>query len=309
MILLTNSHKRAILIVGPTASGKSSLAIALAQQLDGVIINADALQVYENWQVLTARPSTQELQLAPHKLYGHVEKDVHYSVGAWIKDVSEVLDNTSKLPILTGGTGLYFRALTNGLSRIPPIPPEIRVQGDKFRIEHGAPWFREALQADDPETLATLDENNPARLQRAWEVLSATGKGLTYWHAQPAPPLISLEDTIPIVLNWNTNQLNQRIDQRFDLMMSNGALDECKANLAAGFDPTLPSSRALGAKEIIDALQGKTTLQEAVMKSKTLTHQFAKRQRTWFRSKMKNWHQIEMPAAPDVANRIIADFL
>ncbi len=294
-------RKRSVLIAGPTASGKTGLAIEIARRVDGIIINADALQVYAKWRILTARPSEEELAQAPHVLYGHVDEQQDYSVGAWIKDVSEVIDNTDKTPIIIGGTGLYFGALLNGLSEIPPIPPAIRDAGNAHREHDGAAWFRSHLQRFDPESLAKLDQNNPARLQRAWEVLEATGKGLTYWHARPTTPLISHEETTAILLNWQVNDLNDRINSRFDNMMESGAIEECEAARAAGFTPTLPANRAIGAREIIDALDGKIAMQEAVNKAKTLTHQYAKRQRTWFRSKMQNWQQVHMPTKPDLS--------
>ena len=292
--------KTAMLIAGPTASGKSGLALKIAKAVDGVIINADALQVYAKWRVLTARPTDDDLAQAPHHLYGHVDEQTSYSVGEWIKDVSECLDNNHKTPVIIGGTGLYFGALLNGLSEIPPIPDDIRAAGNAHLEHGGAAWFREALALTDPASLAKLDQNNPARLQRAWEVREATGKGLAYWHARPTRPLISLEETMPILLNWKANDLNARIDKRFDIMMESGAIEECEAARSTGFLPNLPANRAIGAREIIAALDGNITMQDAVIKSKTLTHQFAKRQRTWFRSKMKNWQQVDMSASPDL---------
>ncbi len=292
--------KRIVLIAGPTASGKTGLALKVAAQIGGIVINADALQVYAKWRVLTARPTDAELAQAPHHLYGHVEETRAYSVGEWIKDVGYVLEKTDKPAVIIGGTGLYFGALLNGLSEIPPIPEGIRTAGNAHRERDGASWFLTHLAAHDPTTLAKLDQNNPARLQRAWEVLEATGKGLAYWHARPTRPLISHEETTSILLNWQVNDLNERIDSRFDAMMISGAIEECEAAKAQGFVAHMPANRAIGAKEIIDALDGKIDMQDAVMQAKTLTHQFAKRQRTWFRSKMKNWQQIDMTDAPDL---------
>lgn len=292
--------KRTVLIAGPTASGKTGLALKIAARTDGIIINADALQVYAKWRVLTARPTDAELAQAPHHLYGHVDEARDYSVGAWIKEVSDLLDKTDKPAIIIGGTGLYFNALLNGLSEIPPIPPEVREAGNMYRARGGVAWFMDVLSALDPDSLAKLDQNNPARLQRAWEVLAATGKGLAYWHARPTRSLVSLEETTPILLNWQPNDLNNRIDMRFETMLDTGAIAECEAAKAAGFDPALPANRAIGAKEIIDAIDGKITMQDAVIKAKTLTHQFAKRQRTWFRNKMQNWQQIDMSDNPDL---------
>jgi len=216
-------------------------------------------------------------------------------------EVSQLIEKNAKLPIIVGGTGLYFTALTTGLSNIPPVPKAIRSRGDAMRLSHGPQWFRDVLNTDDPKTLATLDQNNPARLQRAWEVLEATGKGLHFWHARPTHPELPLEETVSITLNWNTFDLNTRIDQRFDIMMETGAIEECERARAEGFEPALPANRAIGAAEIIQALDGKITLQEAVTKSKILTHQFAKRQRNWFRNKMKDWWQVDMSAKPSLA--------
>ena len=292
--------KSTVLIAGPTASGKTGLAIKIAEHIGGTIINADALQVYTKWRVLTARPTDAELARAPHHLYGHVDEHREYSVGEWIREVSDVLKSTDKPAVIIGGTGLYFSALLNGLSEIPPITPEIRAAGDEHRVRDGAPWFQQILSLNDPETFAKLDQNNPARLQRAWEVLEATGKGLSYWHARPTRSTLSLEDTTPILLKWHPDDLNNRIDMRFDMMMDLGAVEECEAAKTAGFNAKLPANRAIGASEIIDALYGNITMQDAVIKSKTLTHQFAKRQRTWFRSKMRSWQQIDMSDTPDL---------
>jgi len=285
---------KAILIAGPTASGKSGLAMALAEKFDGVIINTDALQVYDKWRVLSARPSKADEVLVPHRLYGHVAMDHHYSVGGWLKDVKKTLQNTDLLPIFTGGTGLYFDALINGLADIPAIPVAIRNKGNEIRDTIGKDWFAEILIKNDPETYHAIDQQNPARLQRAWEVLETTGKGLQYWKSTTPPPLIPLEETLSICLNWQVNSLNDRINSAFDQMMEMGAIDEVKAVKNGYWHPALPSSRALGAAEIINAIDGKITIQDAVIKAKILTRQFAKRQRTWFRSKMSDWQQITM---------------
>ncbi|MCF6272563.1 MAG: tRNA (adenosine(37)-N6)-dimethylallyltransferase MiaA [Rhodobacteraceae bacterium] len=291
---------KAILVAGPTASGKSALALALAARTGGVIINADAIQVYRNWKTLSARPTDDELKRAPHMLYGHVDRNQSYSVGDWIKDVSDALDFTTSLPIIVGGTGLYFSALTGGLSYIPPVPSLIRTEGDMRRKSDGVQWFVNYLGKNDPDTLATLDQQNPARLQRAWEVHASSGHGLLYWHKKPVKPLLSINNTEHIVLHWDTQALNKRIERRFDTMMKTGALEECKSANNLGFNPELPSSRAIGAREIIEAINGKITMEDAVIKSKTLTRQFAKRQRTWFRSKMQHWQKIEASSTLDI---------
>lgn len=285
---------KSILIAGPTASGKSSLALALAERHNGIIINTDALQVYDRWRILTARPSPSDEDSAPHALYGHVNMDAAYSVGGWIKDVKRVLQDTDLTPIFVGGTGLYFGALTNGLADIPAIPDDIRSFGNTQRDTVGKDWFADILARNDPETYDNMDQLNPARLQRAWEVLETTGKGLAYWKSTTPPPLIRLEETLPIVLNWQVNPLNARIDKRFDMMINAGALTEVETVKNGYWHPSLPSSRALGALEIMAVIDGKITMEDAVIKAKMLTHRFAKRQRTWFRGKMSSWRQIAM---------------
>lgn len=284
-----------ILIAGPTASGKSSLALALAKQHSGVIINADALQVYGLWRVLTARPSPEDEAACPHRLYGHVRPEQSYSVGAWLRDLEKVLDDARSdglRPIIIGGTGLYFSALTQGLAEIPPIPKDVRAQGDELR-QRGAEAFS-TLQEDDPETWARIDRNNPARLQRAWEVFRATGRPLSAWQADTSPPLVQLSDTIPICLDVDRDWLGARIDQRFDLMLEQGALEECREWIARGLPMELPSAKALGAPEIIAHLKGEMSLEDARHKATIATRQFAKRQRTWFRSKMGEWEKLDI---------------
>ncbi|MDB9857185.1 tRNA (adenosine(37)-N6)-dimethylallyltransferase MiaA [Amylibacter sp.] len=290
-----------ILIAGPTASGKSALALRLAHQFDGCIINADALQVYDCWSVLSACPDSEEQAQAPHHLYAHIGKHTPYSAGHWLRDVQSVLRTTDKRPIIIGGTGLYFTALTKGLAAIPEIPADIRAQGDDIRLNIGKDGFITDLQTDDPETLATLDQNNPARLQRAWEVLRATGKGLSTWHAETPPPLVDPATCAKIVLNSDRDWLAERIERRFDLMMDHGALDEVRNYITDGWDATLPSAQAIGARELVAYLNNELDLDTAITNAKAQTRQYAKRQRTWFRSKMANWQQID--PAKDVSER------
>ncbi len=284
-----------ILIAGPTASGKSALSLKLSKDLNGVIINADALQVYGLWRVLTARPSEADEALAPHRLYGHVPPSEAYSVGAWLRDLDRVLNEirqNGQRPIIIGGTGLYFSALTNGLAEIPEIPTEVRAEGDALRAK-GAEAFA-TLETDDPATWARIDRNNPARLQRAWEVLRATGRKLSDWQADTSPPLVNLENSIPICLDVDRDWLGARIDQRFDLMLSEGALSECQAWMDQGLSMELPSAKALGAPEIIAHLNGEMSLEDARDRATIATRQFAKRQRTWFRSKMGEWEKLDI---------------
>ncbi len=273
-----------ILIAGPTASGKSSLALELAQRCDGCIINADAIQVFDNWRVLTARPSREDEANAPHHLYGHIAKDAEYSVGHWLREVAPLL-KSEKRPIIIGGTGLYFTALTQGLADIPPTPPDIRALGNTLRETEGLG----ALLADlDSDTRAAIDVQNPMRVQRAWEVLKSTGKTILAWQRDTPAPLVDLATTTPIVFDVDKTWLNERIDRRFDIMIETGALDEAKEN-AEDWDPDLLSSKAIGAPELISHIKGEISLDEARDLATIATRQFAKRQRTWFKSKMKSW--------------------
>jgi tRNA dimethylallyltransferase len=285
--LTTLPNDRPVLIAGPTASGKSALAMQIARHSGGVIINADALQVYDNWRVLSARPSEQDEAELPHRLYGHVPGDADYSVGHWLREVAPLL-NTSERPIIVGGTGLYFTALTQGLADIPATPAHIRAEADRI-IAAGS--HQPLLDALDDATRARIDTLNPMRVQRAWEVLQATGKGLAAWQDATPPPLLPLDQTIPILFDVDKDWLNDRIARRFDLMLEHGALDEARANLP-GWDATRLSAKAIGAPELIAHLNGELTLSEAREAATIATRQFAKRQRTWFRSKMKTWQKF-----------------
>ncbi|WP_407493607.1 tRNA (adenosine(37)-N6)-dimethylallyltransferase MiaA [Pseudooceanicola sp. MF1-13] len=280
------SSERPVLIAGPTASGKSALALEIAARDGGVVINADAIQVYDNWRVLTARPSPDEEAMVPHALYGHVAKDHSYSVGEWLREVAGLLNGAR--PIIVGGTGLYFTALTEGLADIPATPPEVRAEGDALREAEGlAPM----LAALDEETLSRIDQANPMRVQRAWEVWRATGRPLSSWQDDTPAPLLPESAADCIVFDAPKDWLTPRIEARFDKMLAAGALDEARDNLA-GWDPALPSSKAIGAPELIAHLRGEMTLDEARNRATIATRQFAKRQRTWFRARMKAWRAV-----------------
>lgn len=288
-------ENKPILIAGPTASGKSTLAQRLAELLDGCIINADALQVYDCWPILSACPTAKEQAKTPHHLFAHIGKSMSYSVGHWLREVEQTLKDTNKRPIVVGGTGLYFLALTHGLAKIPEIPTSIRDAGNALRNESGKDAFILTLRKHDPKTLANLDRNNPARLQRAWEVWTATGRGLADWQAEASHPLVDQADAVKITLKSDRDWLAKRIEQRFDTMMASGALDEVRSYIESGWDPTLPSAQAIGARELVAYLKGTLDIDSAIEQAKAQTRQYAKRQRTWFRSKMPNWHQINSP--------------
>ncbi|MDP2086610.1 MAG: tRNA (adenosine(37)-N6)-dimethylallyltransferase MiaA [Gemmobacter sp.] len=279
-----------VLIAGPTASGKSGLALALARAQGRVVVNADALQVYDCWRVLTARPSPEDEAAAPHLLYGHVPRDADYSVGHWLRDVAAVLRDDPR-PVIVGGTGLYFSALTDGLADIPPVPAEVRAQADARMEAEGAG----ALLADlDAATAARIDRLNPARIQRAWEVLTATGHGLAHWQDRTGPPLLPLERAHALVLRPDPAWLGARIDRRFAQMVQHGAVDEVRAALPH-WSPTRPWARAIGAPELVAHLRGDMTLDQALAAGCIATRQYSKRQRTWMRNRLRHWPAIDLP--------------
>ncbi|MGI3211610.1 tRNA (adenosine(37)-N6)-dimethylallyltransferase MiaA [Roseovarius tibetensis] len=278
---------RPVLIAGPTATGKSALALAIARAQGGIIVNADAIQVYENWHVLSARPEPEEVAQAPHRLYGHVGARQDYSVGHWLREMSDIVRGPDR-PIITGGTGLYFAALTEGLAEIPATPPGIRQEADERVAAEGLGALLDVL---DPDTRARIDTRNPKRVQRAWEVQRTTGRGLAAWQDTTPAPLLSLDTCQPLLMTAETGWLNARIARRFDRMLDAGALDEVRANLDT-WDPVRPSSRAIGAAELVAYLRGETTLDEAREAATIATRQFAKRQRTWFRARMRSWRRI-----------------
>jgi tRNA dimethylallyltransferase len=282
------SREAPVLIAGPTASGKSALAMEIAARDGRTVVNADALQVYENWRVLTARPSVADEAALPHALYGHVPRDAPYSVGHWLREVAPLLDRPV---VIVGGTGLNFNALTRGLAEVPEVPAAVRTEADARRAAEG----HDALFAElDPATAARIDRQNPVRVQRAWEVLRATGRGLASWQDDTPAPLLALDQAEALVLLPDVAWLNARIDRRFHQMLTEGALDEARANLA-DWDPTRPSSKAIGAPELIAHLKGEMTLDEATAAATLASRQYAKRQRTWFRSNMKAWRQVSLP--------------
>ncbi len=278
---------RPVLLAGPTASGKSELALLLAKEQNRVIINADALQVYDMWQVLSARPAPDEMISVPHFLYGSVSDTQEWSVGHWLRNVSILLADYPDA-IIVGGTGLYFRALTEGLVDIPPTPAAIRELADERLAREGP----EALSRElDAPTRARIDLSNPARIQRAWEVLQSTGEGLVAWQARTPDPVLPLHATTPMVLSPPVDWLNERIDSRFVSMMAQGALEEVRAMLPI-WDPRAPWAKAIGAPELIAHLQGHISLKAAVDAATLATRQYAKRQRTWFRNRMKAWRAL-----------------
>lgn len=277
---------RPVLIAGPTASGKSALALALAERGGGVIVNADALQVFDGWRILTARPPAADLARAPHALYGHVPVDAPYSAGDWLREVAPILAGGAR-PILVGGTGLYFSALTEGLAEIPPTPPEIRRAGDALPLAA-------LLGGLDPATRAGLDQRNRARVQRAWEVAQATGRSIRDWQAETPAPLMPLGAATALVLEADRDWLEARIAGRFDAMLAEGALEEAAAMLPR-WDPAHQSAKAIGAAPLVAHLRGETDLATARAAAILASRRYAKRQRTWFRARMGGWQHLRLP--------------
>jgi tRNA dimethylallyltransferase len=274
-----------VLIAGPTGSGKSALAMDLAARDGRLIVNADALQVYGCWRVLSARPSVAEEAALPHALYGHIGRDQDYSVGAWLREVAGLL---TRPVVIVGGTGLYFRALTEGLAEIPPIPAAIRTEADALRLSGQVDVMRQAL---DAATAAKTDLLNPVRVQRAYEVQRATGRGLAAWQADTAAPLLPLCDAQTLVLQPTVPWLDARIARRFSVMLDEGALDEARAALPH-WQADRPWARAIGAPELVAHLRGESTLNAARDAAILASRQYAKRQRTWFRTRMSEWTKV-----------------
>jgi tRNA dimethylallyltransferase len=279
--------KNAILIAGPTASGKSRLALDMARRHDGVIVNADSMQVYDVLDVLTARPGAEDLKAAPHLLYGYVDPAVAHSTGAWLRDVAALVEQGSlagRTPIFVGGTGLYFRGLTEGLSHMPAIPEAIR-QRLRGRLDaEGPAELHRELARLDPPVAARLQASDGQRIVRALEVLEASGRSIAAWQASKGEPLVDAASARKLVIDIERNVLTQRIDDRLDQMVALGAVDEVRQLLARDLDRSLPAMRAIGVPEFAAAISGEISLEEAVSRAKIATRQYAKRQATWFRN-------------------------
>jgi tRNA dimethylallyltransferase len=287
MLLPDLDPDKPVLLAGPTASGKSSLAMEIAQKQGGVIVNADASQIYDCWRVVTARPSRAEEKQLPHRLYGHVTYDGQYSAGHWLREVKTLLEGAER-PIIVGGTGLYFSALTEGLAEIPATPDEIRKRADSLTLEV-------LLAQLDPQTAARIDLNNRARVQRAWEVLQASGRSLADWQDDTPAPIMPIETCSALVMDSPKDWLEPRIRHRFDQMLAQGALEEVEA-MRERYDPKLPSCKAIGVPELMGYICGDLTLEAAREQAAIATRRYAKRQRSWFRSRMKDWTLISSSA-------------
>ena len=286
-LILSLNEARPILIAGATASGKSALAIKIAKKLGGVIINADAMQVYEGWKILTARPTKQDQRNFSHLLYGHVDNKEAYSVGDWLRQVTPLLDGNHR-PIIVGGTGLYFRALTEGLANIPKIPEEYKKKSSEL-IQNGK--MLDMVADFDEATRSKIDLQNPVRVARAWEVLQATGKSIVSWQADTPPPILNINKCDAILMHSSTHWLNERIKIRFEAMLDKGVLEEITEN-SQSWDPQLQSSQAIGATQLIEYNLGRISLEKATELAVIASRQYAKRQKTWFRKRMENWRTV-----------------
>ena len=281
-------RERPILLAGPTASGKSALAYAIAESAGGRIINADALQVFKNWRILTARPSIAEEKQIPHSLYGHVEGSTSYSVGHWLREIVPILKSQQR-SIIVGGTGLYFHALTKGLANIPKIPPEIIKESEKRMKMRG---LQSLIYDLDAKTIKRIDVQNPRRVLRAWQVFSYSGRSILDWQNNTPSPTLSLKNCTPILLTVEKDYLSHRIEQRSKKMIEFGVVDEAKEN-AMTWCPNAPSSKAIGANEMVSYIHGEISLDLAIEQITKSTKKLAKRQRTWFRKNMQEWIRFE----------------
>lgn len=289
---MIDRRPRAILIAGPTASGKSAAALRLAERLGGTVINADSMQVYRELAILTARPGQEDLARAPHRLYGMVPAAEAYSVGHWLAGAASAIgeaEGEGRVPILTGGTGLYFKALSEGLAPVPEVPPEIRTYWRERAAAIGAENLHRELTARDPAMAARLTPTDPQRLVRALEVIDATSISLGEWQGANAAPILPEERVLRLVVAPEREALYAAIDARFDAMIGAGVIEEVRALLALGLDPGLPAMRAHGVRELALYLSGDAGRAEAIEKAKTESRRYAKRQMTWLKRFMKDW--------------------
>ncbi|MDC7741642.1 tRNA (adenosine(37)-N6)-dimethylallyltransferase MiaA [Rhizobium binxianense] len=290
------STVNAILITGPTASGKSALAVELAKRHGGAVVNADSMQVYDTLRILTARPSEEEMQGVPHHLYGHVPAGTAYSTGAWLRDVSvllPMLKAEGRLPVVVGGTGLYFKALIGGLSDMPEIPEALREELRARLLKEGADGLYAELTEADPATAASLNRQDGQRIVRALEVVKATGRSIADFQGRAGPMVIRAAEARKIIVLPDRAVLHQRINGRFEKMLQQGAEDEVRALLARDLPAEAPVMKAIGVAQIAAMLKGEMERDEVLEKGAAATRQYAKRQMTWFRNQMDDsWERL-----------------
>jgi tRNA dimethylallyltransferase len=299
----------AILIAGPTASGKSALALRLAEILGGAVVNADSMQVYRDLRILTARPSPEEEARAPHHLYGHVDGAVNYSAGLYVADAGALLERLRQdgiLPIVVGGTGLYFKALTEGLSDMPPVPDAVRAEIRAWAEGRPAPELHARLAGRDAAGAERLRPSDRQRILRALEFHAATGKPLSAYQAARVPGPLHGRRLAKIFVTPDRAELRARIDGRFVAMMEAGALDEVAALAGRGLDPALPVMRAHGVPGLLAHLRGEISLNEAVARGQADTRAYVKRQFTWGRHQMPDFLPVEPERAFAAAMELVA---
>jgi len=284
----------AVLIAGPTASGKSAAAHALAQEIGGAVINADSMQVYAETRILTARPADEDTARAPHLLYGHVSVTESYSAGRYQAEAGQALRTAreaGRIPIFAGGTGLYFGVLTDGIANIPAIPAGVREAAEALRNQIGAKAFHDELAARDPVAAERLRDGDTQRTLRAYEVFEATGRPLSEWQKEMGEPLLAGLNLARFVLSPPRDVLHKRINARFDSMIARGALEEAKSLEGIRLSPT--AAKIIGLRELQSVALGTLSMEEAGELSKAATRQYAKRQLTWFRRRMSDWNWLE----------------
>lgn len=293
------NDRDAILITGPTASGKSALALKLAQEQDGVVINADSMQVYDTLRILTARPSEDEMGDVPHLLYGHVPARETYSTGAWLRDVTALLPRLraeGRLPVFVGGTGLYFKALTGGLSEMPEVDQDVRCSVRLRLRDLGPEALHRNLSARDPQVAGTLNPQDGQRIVRAIEVLESTGRSISTFQQTTGPMVVDPARSRKIVVLPDRAVLHDRINRRFDRMLEEGAVEEARALLAQDLPLDMPVMKAIGVSQIAGLLRGELDRAAVIEGGAAATRQYAKRQMTWFRNQMDDsWERLATP--------------
>ena len=297
--------KSAVLIAGPTASGKSALALEVAARTNGVIVNADSMQVYRDLRIITARPTDDEMSRAPHRLYGHIGAEEIYSAGRWLREAEQEIAaarETGKTAIVIGGTGLYFSALLKGLSAVPDVSTEVRQQVRDLGDTKDNETLHAMLALRDPRTASEIRVPDRQRILRALEVVEATGRGLAEWREEPGVPVLNSGGYQAIFLETDREALGKRIDTRFDKMLAEGALDEVKALKERNLDPRMPALKAHGVPWLIKYLNGEMPIEEAASQGKRDTRQYAKRQETWFRNQLPEFQWVKPEEALAVLN-------
>ena len=306
------TDQNALIVAGPTASGKSALAIDVAEAFGGTVINADSMQVYRELDILTARPRPEDLARAPHRLFGLMAAAEVCSAGRWralaLKEIAAAF-GAGRLPIIVGGTGMYLRSLIKGVSRVPPIPEPVRGEARARFARLGGARFHAVLAARDPEMAARLEPSDSQRLVRAWEVIEATGISLADWQRGPDARAPGRWRFLPLVLDPPRESVYAACEARFDRMIERGAIEEVRALLALGLDPGLPAMKAVGVPELARHLAGEIELDEVRVLGHRATRRYAKRQMTWFRHQLTPWRRVEAQYSESLRTQIFSFIL